>query len=188
MRLVEDESLGAGQNLAEAFALDGEVGKQQMVIDHHHIRFLSLAPGLDHIAVVEFGALAAQAVVGGGRYPGPDTGILRHRIQFHAIAVAGQPRPGPDFGQIAYCFAAGEARLLFGQIQSVQTQIIRAALEQGLLRVQLQRGANLRQIAMEELILQGLGTGGDDDPAIAQQCRDQIGKGLAGAGAGFDHQ
>jgi hypothetical protein len=44
------------------------------------------------------------------------------------------------------------------------------------------------QVAVEELVLQGLGAGGDDDLAAGQQRRHQVGEGLAGAGAGLGHQ
>ena len=43
-------------------------------------------------------------------------------------------------------------------------------------------------IAKKELILQGLGAGGDDDALPRAQCGQQVGEGFAGAGAGFDNQ
>ena len=43
-------------------------------------------------------------------------------------------------------------------------------------------------VAEEELILQGLGAGGDDDALAGAQGGQQIGEGFAGAGAGFDDQ
>jgi len=45
--------------------------------------------------------------------------------------------------------------------------------------------AHQGQVLVEELVLQGLGAGGNDHLAARGQGRHQIGKGLAGAGAGF---
>ena len=39
-----------------------------------------------------------------------------------------------------------------------------------------------------ELVLKVLGAGGDDDALTGEDRGDQVGKGLAGAGAGFDDQ
>lgn len=40
---------------------------------------------------------------------------------------------------------------------------------------------------MVELLLQGLGGGGNDDTATAADGGDQVGQGFAGAGSGFHH-
>ena len=45
-----------------------------------------------------------------------------------------------------------------------------------------------RNVAEEELVLQGLGAGGDDDALAGAQGGQQVGQGLAGAGAGLDDQ
>jgi hypothetical protein len=66
--------------------------------------------------------------------------------------------------------------------------VVGAALEQRDRHRHLQRGAHRRQVAVEELVLQGLGAGGDDHLAAREQRRHQVGEGLAGAGAGLGHQ
>jgi hypothetical protein len=43
-------------------------------------------------------------------------------------------------------------------------------------------------VAEEELVLEGLGAGGDDDALAGAQGGQQVGEGFAGAGAGFDDQ
>ena len=43
-------------------------------------------------------------------------------------------------------------------------------------------------VAEVELVLQGLGSGGDDDALAGAQGGEQVGEGLAGAGAGLDDQ
>ena len=50
---------------------------------------------------------------------------------------------------------------------------------------QLERVPHERQVALEELVLQRLGAGGDDHLAAVQERGDEIREGLAGAGAGL---
>ena len=45
-----------------------------------------------------------------------------------------------------------------------------------------------RHVAKEKLILEGLGAGGDDDALARTQGWEQVGQGLAGAGAGLDDE
>ncbi len=45
-----------------------------------------------------------------------------------------------------------------------------------------------RDVALDELVLQGEGGGGDDDATVVQQGRDEVAQGLAGARAGLDEQ
>ena len=45
-----------------------------------------------------------------------------------------------------------------------------------------------RQVALDELVLQGEGRGGDDDALVVDQRRHEVGQRLAGAGAGLDEQ
>ena len=45
-----------------------------------------------------------------------------------------------------------------------------------------------REVALEQLVLQRLGPGGDDHLAAVEQRRDEVGEGLAGAGARFGDQ
>ena len=45
-----------------------------------------------------------------------------------------------------------------------------------------------RDVALDELVLQGERRGGDHDPVAVQQRRDEVAQRLAGAGAGLDEQ
>ncbi len=63
MCLVEDECFRAGQDLAEALLLGGEVGKQQVVVDDDQIRVLRLAPRLEDEAVAMERAIDPEAVL-----------------------------------------------------------------------------------------------------------------------------
>ncbi|MNV63858.1 hypothetical protein D3C71_1564760 [compost metagenome] len=65
MRFINDESLRARQYLAETFLLECQVSQQQMMIDHHQVRFLRTLSRTHHEAVVPERAVGAEAVVDG---------------------------------------------------------------------------------------------------------------------------
>src|ERR1700674_688768 len=66
--------------------------------------------------------------------------------------------------------------------------VVAAALEQRDRHRHLQRIPDERQIALEELILQRLGAGGDDHLATRQERGHEISEGLAGSGTRFGEQ
>ena len=84
--------------------------------------------------------------------------------------------------------ARGQAALGGGALQMMVADIVRAALEQRERHRELQRIAHERQVALEQLVLQRLGAGGDDHLAAVEQRGNEIREGLAGAGAGFGDQ
>ena len=53
MRLVDDDRIGAGQQIAEAFLLQHEIRHQQMMIDDDDVRGLRFAPRLDDVTAIE---------------------------------------------------------------------------------------------------------------------------------------
>ena len=67
-------------------------------------------------------------------------------------------------------------------------QVAGPALKQGGTHRQAQGLGHLRQIAVEQLVLQGFGRGGQEHGLAGQQGRDQVRKGLANTGAGLHHQ
>ena len=102
--------------------------------------------------------------------------------------VSRRAREGDDPGEVPRVLARGQAALGGGALEMMVADVVRAALEQRERHRELQRVADERQVALEELVLQRLGAGGDDDLAAVEQRRDEIGEGLAGAGAGFGDQ
>src|SRR3984893_6525126 len=66
--------------------------------------------------------------------------------------------------------------------------VVAAALEQRDRHRHLQRIADERQIALEELILQRLGAGGDDHLATGEERGHEVSESLAGSGARFGEQ
>ena len=63
MRLVNDDRIGARQQIAETFLFQHEIGHEQVMIHDHDVRRLRFTPRLDDVAAVEERAVGAEAVV-----------------------------------------------------------------------------------------------------------------------------
>ena len=108
--------------------------------------------------------------------------------QLSQIAGYGLARPVLHLGQ-----HAGDATVLGLDIQAcllhaMQTQITGAPLQQGHANGQPQDLGQPRQVAREQLVLQGLGRGRQQHPLTTQQGGHQIGVGLAHTGTRLHHQ
>ena len=75
-----------------------------------------------------------------------------------------------------------------GLLQPVQAQIAAPPFQQGQSQRQAKQIGQIGQIPCEQLILQGLGCRGHQRTLTSQQCRHQIGEGLANARARLDYQ
>ena len=75
---------------------------------------------------------------------------------------------------------------------AVQAGVVAAALQHGVRRVDALEGTDrldqAREVALDQLVLEREGRGGDHDPFVVEERRDQVGQRLAGAGAGLDQQ
>jgi hypothetical protein len=183
---VEDHRVAGRQQFAHALVLQHHVGEEQVVINHHHVRHQGLAPGIQDEAVLDLGALLAETVIAGrgGQHPG--AGILGHAGQFGLVAALGGLGELGDGAQVAGLGLAVEGTAVRqGAFQVVGTDVVGPPLQQSDAGTHRQGVADRRQVAVKQLVLQGLGTGGDDHLAAAQQGWDKIGEGLAGTGAGF---
>ena len=183
MRLIQDDGLGAGQQIAESLVLEREIGQQQMMIHDDDVGGLRVAARFEHMAARELRALLAEAVFARRGNARPDRRLLRQVGEFGKIARLGGRRPARHPREQA-CHAAlarQQGALLGREFQSMPAQIVRASLEQRELRRQSQRLRQHRHVAAKQLVLQRARAGGDDDAAPRQQRRDQIGKGLARA-------
>jgi hypothetical protein len=65
MSLVENRGVDRGQQLGHATVAQRQVGKEQMVIDHHQVSGHRLAPRAHHVAIAVRRALGAQAILAG---------------------------------------------------------------------------------------------------------------------------
>ncbi len=180
VRLVEDHGVARGQQFRHALVTQDHVGEKQMVVHHHHIRFHRLLARLHDEALLVIRAIAAEAVLACRGHVRPDGRVLRHFGQSAAIAGLAGPRVGLDARQIRHVVAVQEAAIVLGALQVVMADIVRPTLEQRHRHRRLQRIAHHRDVAAEQLVLQGLGTGGDDHLATLGEGRHQIGERLAG--------
>ncbi len=188
MRFIEHDGVAGRQQLGHAFVAQHRVGKEQVVIDHHDIGRQRVAPRTHHETVVPLAALLAQAVLARRGRERPGRGVLGDGRELAAIAAAGALGKARDRLQIDHRLARRQPAIVEIALQVVVAHVVGAALEQRDLRGQPQRIPHRGQIAMEELILQGLGAGGDERLAAVEQRGHQIGDRLAGAGAGLGDQ
>lgn len=99
------------------------------------------------------------------------------------LAAARTPGPGANLLQAHRRARERDLTQLAGQIEAMQAQIVGAPLEQRDVQRARERPLHHRDIALKELVLQGLGAGRDDDLAGALEDGGEIGEGLAGASA-----
>ena len=190
MRLVDDDRIRAGQQIAEALLLQHEIRHQQMMIDDDDVRGLRLAPRLHDVTAIERRAIRPEAVVARRGHPGPHRICSAQLGEFGDVAAAGDARPRPHLRQCGGDLATQSARvrLLLGEFQSMQAQIVRAPLQQRDAHRAADRRGDGRQIAMKQLVLQRARAGRHDDASPRQQRRHQIRERLAGACSRFDDQ
>ena len=185
VRLVEDDGIAGRQQLGHAFVLEHHVGKEQVVIDDHHVGRQRLAAGGENKAFLVIRAILAEAVVAGGRHHAPHRRTLRHVAAFAFIASLRFPGKAGDGASVPGILFREESAVGNGALQVVMADVIGPPLEQRRFHRHVEGSANGRQIAVEELVLQVLGTGGNDHLAAGHQRRNKIGVGLAGSGTGF---
>ena len=68
VRFVKDHRLHGRQQLRHTGLAHRQVGKEKMVVDHHHVRCKRLAPRLIDMAGAKFRTLRAQAILARRRY------------------------------------------------------------------------------------------------------------------------
>jgi hypothetical protein len=188
VRLVEDHRLRTGQQLAETLVLHRQVREQQVVIDHHDVRGLRLAPRGGHVAARVGRTGIAEAVLA-RRGERSARGIrVAQALDLRKVPGPGLARPAADARQHARVRRGnpGQLRNRLRQLQPVQAQVVRAALQQRESRRTAECLRDGRQVAVEELVLERARAGRDDDLAAGQERRHQVGESLARAGAGLD--
>ena len=188
VRLVEDHRVRRAEQVAEAVFLERQIRQQQVVIDDDDVGFDGLAARLDHVTAADVGAAGAETVVarrGDLRPQRMRVAQVRHFGEVAALRDA-----GPALARAPACGRACPRRLLLAAelLQAVGAQIVRAPLEQRDARRHADGARHQRQVLVEQLVLQRARAGGDEHALAGQQRRHQVGEGLAGAGAGLDHE
>ena len=159
-----------------------------------------LAGDLDEALLAERALARTQAVAVTDAHLAPFAlGVARRRVTLTAAADRRLPLgPGAQLQHLLAQRALGdvdEGALVVGDAGAdpVEARVVGAALEHGVGDVGagvevLDRLDQPRDVALDQLVLEGEGRGGDDDPVTVQQARHQVGQRLAGAGAGLDEQ
>ncbi len=188
MCFIENHGIGNRQQFADTTFLQCQIGKKQMVINHHHIGLLRFAARLHHKTFLMEFALRAKAVIAGRCDQIPDRGIFRYPRQLRLVAALGSFDETRDFAQIADILTRCQTAIGLHPAQMIVTDIIRPSLEQRNRHRCTQGLAHGWNVTQKQLILQRLGSGGYDHLATPQQRRYQIGIGFTGAGTGLSQQ
>ncbi len=182
VRLVEDDRVAGRQQLGHAFVAQHDVGEEQVVIDDDQVGRHRLAPRLHDEAVLVVRAILAEAVFTGRRGVVPHRRVFRNFQTFGLVTALRHLGKHRDAAGVCGILAGQEAAVGQRAFEVVGADVIGAPLQQGDLDRRLEGIAHHRQILVEQLVLQGLGAGGDDHLAARLQRRHQIGESLARAG------
>ena len=190
MSFIEDYRVAGGKQLGQALVAQHDISEKEVMIDDHNIRRQCLLARLHDKTFLVMWAFGTETIVTRGRYVLPDGSIFRHLAQAALVATFGDIGVAFDELEILDLFAANKAGPPFLQrsLQMIMANVIRPAFQQRHGNRRLQRRAHGRNITIEQLVLQGLGAGGDDDFPATQQRGNEVGKCFAGAGAGFRDQ
>ena len=190
MRLIEYDSVAGGEQLGQPFVAKHDIRKKKMMVDDHYIRQERLLAGLHDKAVLVTGAFRAQAILASRSDLLPDGGIFRHFTEAAFVTGFTGTRIALNQLQVFDLVASDQAGtlILHHAFQMIMANIIGPAFEQRHGDWRLQRSPHGRDIAVEKLILQGFGSGRDDDLATCEQGRHQVRKGLACPSAGLSDE
>ena len=192
VRLVHDQVRARRNHLAVGALAHRGIGAQQVVVDDDDVGLGGALPHPGHEALAVARTVAAQAGLGGGRDLVPQRQVLGQIGQLGAIAGLGLRHPALDDRQEDRVVGseAPALHLLAAVVlgEPVQAQVVGPALHAGGGEGHAERLAQHRHVLGEDLLLQILGAGRDQDAVAAQDGRHQVGHGLARAGAGLGEQ
>jgi hypothetical protein len=188
VRLVEDRDLDARQQLGDSAVAQRHVGEEEVMVDDDDVGEHRLAARLHDVAAAVLGTLGAEAVLARRRHQRDDAAALVEPRQLGEIAARRRLRPRLDLGERAHGSAVGQLRVVARKREPVQAEIARPALQQCDRDRQLERAAQARQIADEELVLQRLGRSAEQRARAAEERGNEVREGLADASAGLDDE
>src|SRR5208337_2607015 len=141
-----------------------------MVVNDAVVAIGSLAPHFGDEATLEFGALAANAMLGAGIQLSPERRVLRQGSEFGAVAGAGLFVPVQQNAELIDLIQAVENGLAGKVVELFAAKIVLPSLHVANLEPRFactglpeESMLEERHILEEELLLQVLGSGGDDD-------------------------
>src|SRR5664280_2743023 len=157
------------------------------MIDDDDVALGGTAAHLGDETAVKLLALGADTAVGARVEFGPQMAVLRQFGQFSAVARFGGLLPIADDAKLVDLFQAVQHRLIGEVVKLLAAQIIAAALhvaDAQLAEVLPQK----RNVFEEELLLQSLGAGGNDDAFAGTTDGQQVSQRFARAGACLDDE
>jgi hypothetical protein len=168
-----------------------EVGEEEVVVDDDDVGFERLAAHGGDEAALPVGAGLAEAGFGAGVELMPERGVFGEASISARSPVSVVFSHCGDGVELRDLFEAGEERVVAQGVELVLAEVVAAALHVADVE-RAEEGFEEGDVLEEELLLEVFGAGGDDDALLAlageAEGGQEVGEGLAGAGAGFDDE
>jgi hypothetical protein len=188
MCLIDDRIRAAWDHFAKCAPPHGGIRAEEMVVDDDHVGFGGALPHPHDEAVVVARALGPDAVVGRRRNLVPERQVFRKVFDFRAIARLGLVRPLLEDPDVDGFVERADRGTLAEGLESVEAEIVAAALHAGRLERDAERLLEDRQILEEDLLLQILGARGDKHSLTAENRGHEVGERFSRARAGLGEQ
>ncbi len=180
--LVEDDCVVLGQHTAAG----GDVGEVQGVVHDHELGLGGAAAGRLREARGHERAAPSRAAVGADGQLGPER---RRRLEFELGAVAGLGGAEPGLHRLpGGPVAAAGIELGLEALELPAAEVVLPALEQLDPHRPSGDGSRDRDVRAQQLLLQRLGGGRDDDAQPGGERGHEVGEALADAGARLGDQ
>ena len=165
------------------------VRAQQVVVDDDHVRFGRPLPHLRDEALLVGGALRADAVLRRRREVVPERQVVGQVLDLGPVPGGGPfDPPGELVEDAAFGQRQRAGRFRARRLEAVQAEVVAAPLHVRGAEVDAERFPQVRQVLVEDLVLQVPGAGRDEDAPSAEDGGHEVGQGLAGSGARFRQQ
>ncbi len=188
MRFVEDYGVVVGENAAHFVPPHGEVGKEEMVVDDDDIGFRGALVHQGDKAALILLALRSRAEFGARVDLAPGSAVLGKSSNFRPVPRLRGQLPVANNLKVRDFFQPRKRGRILRVIDLLAAGVVAAALHVTDPQRPVENVFQKGNVAKEKLLLEGLGAGGNNHPALRQQRRHQIGECLPGSGPGFHDQ
>ncbi len=128
MRFVDDDDVGAREQLAETALLQGQVRQQQVMVHDHDVRRLRAPSRLEHATAIEELAIATETILDRGRHDRPQRVIVGEILELGE--VAGVARLAPVGKRTQGAQRLGVARAVVQRrLEPMPTQVVVAPFQ-----------------------------------------------------------
>ena len=188
VRFIEDHGRVLWDDASELLVLHRQVGEEQMVVDDDDVALVRPLVHLRNEAAFELLALLAGAELASGIHFVPSRAVFGQSLDLGAVAGGGGLFPFANDLKVGDLFQARENRLAFGVVNLLPAREVVAALHVANLQRPVEMFLQERNVFVEKLLLQVLGSGGNNHALSRKDSGDQIGQGLAGTGSRVHQQ